>query len=571
MGTNLSANKIFTEGFLRETSSKTYKKGEAIIQEGEPSNETMYCLVKGSCAVYKNKKHTLEKINELQPGDFFGEIALISDEPRSATVQVTSPTASLLLFSKKKFIEQTKSNPVLMYSILKATFARLIRAKVNNSNLMKVVPNSNPSLLIRLDSNQMDAKYEEVYGLLNSLNKLSFTRGDKIYSLNDPSNERMYFLQDGEITFVTNFNGIKIKTATLKPGFFFGEVSLVTRYPRENTIVVSSSTAKLVELDKKIFMQIIQLKPEFLYEQLKLAIWKLIHIEKETFALKASLEVQQDENDITVYPRDEVILEEGSLSNDSMYFILEGDFAVYKRIDKKQKLLNVLKTGEFFGEVALISSEARTATILVQSNTGKLLSINRKTFIQKTRSSPQLMFSILKATIIRLYRAEANIYSMLKKNLPNLEPDLQLRLEQSRSRNIDIFSYVHNIRMMQFTRMETVFTDREDGGEQMFFLIAGELIVTKKVENKELDISHLLPGDFFGEMSIVSDLPRTNTVRVFSDKAKVVALTRDVFKKIFMVNPKFLYSVMATVIWKLIAAEKAVNKLNLDFDIYGRE
>ena len=116
-------NKLFTNEFLQDTDVQDFKKGDLLIQEGAASNETMYFILNGTCSVFKKQGETPVLINQLKTGDFFGEIALISNQPRTATVQVESDSAKLLLFSKKKFIQQTVSNPVLMFSILKAAIS----------------------------------------------------------------------------------------------------------------------------------------------------------------------------------------------------------------------------------------------------------------------------------------------------------------------------------------------------------------------------------------------------------------------------------------------------------------
>jgi cAMP-binding proteins - catabolite gene activator and regulatory subunit of cAMP-dependent protein kinases len=62
---------------------KTYLKGQTIFKEGDPGN-LAYLIRSGSVDIYKvmnNKKILLER---LQPGEIFGEMSIISKEPRSA-------------------------------------------------------------------------------------------------------------------------------------------------------------------------------------------------------------------------------------------------------------------------------------------------------------------------------------------------------------------------------------------------------------------------------------------------------------------------------------------------------
>ena len=56
-------------------------EGKEMTREGAPGRE-FFVLLEGTADVKKNSR----KVNTLGPGDFFGEIALVSHEPRTATV-----------------------------------------------------------------------------------------------------------------------------------------------------------------------------------------------------------------------------------------------------------------------------------------------------------------------------------------------------------------------------------------------------------------------------------------------------------------------------------------------------
>lgn len=85
--------------FLLMSQSQHRKKGEVIVGIGDESN---------GCAYYINAGHVkvLREGNEiaiLGPGSFFGEMALITDEPRTATVEVIDDV-ELQVFLKEDFL-----------------------------------------------------------------------------------------------------------------------------------------------------------------------------------------------------------------------------------------------------------------------------------------------------------------------------------------------------------------------------------------------------------------------------------------------------------------------------------
>ena len=74
-----------------------YLAGQTIIREGEPS-DALYILTRGTVSVFRRDPAGAEvEINTLGPGDFFGEIGLLTGGERGATVRATSPVELLIL------------------------------------------------------------------------------------------------------------------------------------------------------------------------------------------------------------------------------------------------------------------------------------------------------------------------------------------------------------------------------------------------------------------------------------------------------------------------------------------
>ena len=67
-------------------------KGKMLMKEGDRGRE-FFVLVEGSAHVLKNNRI----VNTLGAGDFFGEIALVSQRPRTATVTTATPVRALVV------------------------------------------------------------------------------------------------------------------------------------------------------------------------------------------------------------------------------------------------------------------------------------------------------------------------------------------------------------------------------------------------------------------------------------------------------------------------------------------
>ncbi len=102
-----------------------FKFGEVIIQEGE-RDDRLYVLISGKATVFKSYRTQKEKrLRILEPPDYFGELALIDDLVRSATVVAMSDTKTLCL-DKLNLDREIENNPVIAKKLLKMLNRRLL-------------------------------------------------------------------------------------------------------------------------------------------------------------------------------------------------------------------------------------------------------------------------------------------------------------------------------------------------------------------------------------------------------------------------------------------------------------
>lgn len=98
----------------------------------------------------------------------------------------------------------------------------------------------------------------------------------------------------------------------------------------------------------------------------------------------------------------DLIFSHGDKCNGKMYFIFSGEVAVIKKHEKTEHEVRRMHAGEFFGEMALISSEQRAATVRVTSHEAKLGIIDEEIFYKLAKNSPEFLFALLKAAITRM-------------------------------------------------------------------------------------------------------------------------------------------------------------------------
>jgi CRP-like cAMP-binding protein len=95
------------------------REGYVLTREGRPGRE-FFVLVEGTARVTRNGR----TIAELGAGDWFGEIALLTQRPRTATVTATSPVRTLVV-TDRSFRRVVESMPSIAVKILATVGERL--------------------------------------------------------------------------------------------------------------------------------------------------------------------------------------------------------------------------------------------------------------------------------------------------------------------------------------------------------------------------------------------------------------------------------------------------------------
>jgi len=103
------------------------------------------------------------------------------------------------------------------------------------------------------------------------------------------------------------------------------------------------------------------------------------------------------------FPKNKTIVEEG-LTGDYMYVIREGRVKVTKLSDDgREKILELLDEGAFFGEMALLDPSPRSASVKTLTET-RILALSRTDFLALLRRSPGLAMAVIQELTRRLRR-----------------------------------------------------------------------------------------------------------------------------------------------------------------------
>jgi CRP-like cAMP-binding protein len=112
---------------LNITYLETYEAGTEIIKEAD-SGEELYIVLAGRVVVSRSG----QEIVELHPGVHFGEMALVDQSPRSATVTARDATR-LLVVQRRSFYTLIRKEPVLAVKLL-WSFVQVLSRRLRETN-----------------------------------------------------------------------------------------------------------------------------------------------------------------------------------------------------------------------------------------------------------------------------------------------------------------------------------------------------------------------------------------------------------------------------------------------------
>jgi CRP-like cAMP-binding protein len=129
------------------------------------------------------------------------------------------------------------------------------------------------------------------------------------------------------------------------------------------------------------------------------------------------------------YPKGSVIVFEDD-PGDALYLVAAGQVKVVLIAeDGREVILSVLGEGSFFGEMAVIDEEPRSAHVIAMDDSS-LLVLRREDFHSRLRSSPEVAISLLKEISRRLRRADEKIGSLVLLDVNGRVAHLLLRMAE---------------------------------------------------------------------------------------------------------------------------------------------
>ncbi|CAD8127332.1 unnamed protein product [Paramecium sonneborni] len=209
---------------------KHYQQNEWVIKQGDDGNE-LYIVYSGELKCFKtmNLQDTEPKfLKEYVPGDMFGELALLYNAPRAASIQA--------------------KNDALLFALDRSTFNNIVKdATIKRREQYEEVL-SKVELLQSMDA------YEKTQ-VCDGLKDTHYKAGDIIIKEGEEG-DKFYMVAEGTLIAYREVDGQQVEVLKYKAGDYFGELALINNVPRQAT-VKAQTDCNVVYLDNHSFLRLL--------------------------------------------------------------------------------------------------------------------------------------------------------------------------------------------------------------------------------------------------------------------------------------------------------------------------
>lgn len=240
--------------------TKAFKKGEVIFREGDQGT-TFYQITEGTAGIYLHYGQAdQQKLTEMKPGQYFGEMAIIDAWPRSATV-VAEEDLKVIELTGNDLVDYFQEQPDKIMALMNQLGGRLREVTAEYDEVIAFIKEKEAAGAEKKEGFLAKLlKYRNIAALSDKLagytvedeirqkdagkgaeaakQVKSFSRGQIVFREGDEGTY-LYQIHGGSVGIYSKYGTPEqVKLTTLYTNAFFGEMALVGNDPRSATAVV---------------------------------------------------------------------------------------------------------------------------------------------------------------------------------------------------------------------------------------------------------------------------------------------------------------------------------------------
>jgi len=209
---------------INSMEDKKYQAGDVVIKQGA-AGDYFYIVSQGTLDCFVNG----EKVAHYERGGSFGELALMYNAPRAATIVATSS--------------------VVLWALDRIAFRSII---IDNNSTKRKMHTQFLEYVPLFKSLELS----EIHKIADALEPVRYQDGEVVLKQGD-AGSNFYLIEDGEALFYKSSpDGSQVLVNQLKKGDYFGELALLNDAPRAAT-VVAKGELKCVTLGKAAFTRLL--------------------------------------------------------------------------------------------------------------------------------------------------------------------------------------------------------------------------------------------------------------------------------------------------------------------------
>lgn len=503
-----------------------HSRGELLFVQGE-ANGALYFIKSGWVRL------TAEGFNDLAslgPGSLLGETDLFLGRPRSTTAEAATETDTWVLAGSD--LEQViAEHPHLGIKLSRAFGHKIAQLTAYLAQRLRAVPGF------------QELEAEKLAALARRLRSQEAPRSSLIFQIGDAA-DALYILESGQVRLLTEAEPSEVDYVELVEGAVFGEMALLTSKPQGQTARAATDVL-LWALPKADFDELCstypvirralsrELRARLNSEDRLLAVQRLRATplfgelpEEELNAIARRLLLQHA-------PAGEFVFQIGE-PGDALYVVETGQMELMADGQRGGESLARLGAGGFFGEMALLTGKTRAANARALQDSN-LWVLYRTDFDDLLVQYPAISVNLNRSLAQRLAEADQCYVDQHLRRLSLLAGLSHQQLEEVADR----------LRPARYRSGERIY-DQGSAGKALYLIESGEVRLLKRVDGTSIPLANLGAGDFFGEMELLNDSPRSATVEVVRD-ADLWVLNKDDFETLLLRYPSLAINLSRTI------------------------
>jgi len=287
----------------------------------------------------------------------------------------------------------------------------------------------------------------------------------------------------------------------------------------------------------------------------------------------------------SVYEKNALIFEQGQTGRE-MYIIQSGAVEISRMAGDKDEVLAILGKGDFFGEMALINDEPRSATVR-SIQRSRLLPITKQSLLERGVKDPSVFLHIIRALIVKLKHGKnisAAIEDMIltDSQLADEYPQPEITIEQPPVVQPPVAKPAVPSapvpdkqavawdpgNLVSFNDGDTIFC-QGDHGDEMFIIVKGMVRICVGEGEDRHELFTWGAGEFFGEMAIISDAPRS-AAAIADGETLLVRIKRAELHELIRTKPEIALHITRTLIRRLQERQSVLESPRKHLEIASR-